>query len=96
MTNFITQLQTLLPSDKVYYLVTDFIISEQKGIEVTTSFGFPPEKQPLVLPNNPQAHAAIYFEDPDGNLLEFIAPLRIDFEEAFKMMTLEEWDNREG
>ncbi|MFC8683839.1 VOC family protein [Brevibacillus porteri] len=69
---------------------------EQKGIEVTTSFGFPPEKQPLVLPNNPQAHAAIYFEDPDGNLLEFIAPLRIDFEEAFKMMTLEDWDKKEG
>ncbi|MEH6945288.1 VOC family protein [Bacillus sp. JJ722] len=64
---------------------------QQKGIEVTTNFGFTPENQPLVLPNNPNAHAAIYFKDPDGNSLELIAPLRIDFEDPFKMMTLEEW-----
>lgn len=67
---------------------------EQKGISVRTSFGFPPEKQPLVLPNNPQAHAAIYFEDPDGNSIELIAPLRLDFEEDFEMMTLEDWFNK--
>ncbi|MFS0654643.1 VOC family protein [Bacillus sp. 179-C3.3 HS] len=64
----------------------------ERDIDVSTSFGFPPEKQPLVLPNNPQAHAAIYFKDPDGNLIEFIAPLRLDVEEEFKMMTLEEWN----
>ncbi|EQB36267.1 hypothetical protein M948_14630 [Virgibacillus sp. CM-4] len=46
----------------------------------------------MVLPNNPQAHAAIYFKDPDGNSLELITPLRIDFEEQFNMMTLEEWE----
>jgi catechol 2,3-dioxygenase-like lactoylglutathione lyase family enzyme len=67
---------------------------EQKGILVRTSFGFPSEKQPLVLPNNPQAHAAIYFDDPDGNSIEFITPLRLDFEEDFEMMTLEEWFNK--
>ncbi|WP_337969758.1 VOC family protein [Virgibacillus salexigens] len=65
---------------------------EKRGITVSTNFGFPPEKQPLVLPNNPQAHAAIYFKDPDGNSLELITPLRIDFEEQFNMITLEEWE----
>ncbi|WP_200411192.1 VOC family protein [Virgibacillus salexigens] len=65
---------------------------KKRGITVSTNFGFPPEKQPLVLPNNPQAHAAIYFKDPDGNSLELITPLRIDFEEQFNMMTLEEWE----
>jgi catechol-2,3-dioxygenase len=67
---------------------------EQKGILVRTSFGFPPEKQPLVLPNHPQAHAAIYFDDPDGNSIELITPLRLDFGEDFEMMTLEEWFNK--
>ncbi len=65
---------------------------EQRGIAVSSSFGFPPEKQPLVLPNNPQAHAAIYFKDPDGNSIELIAPLRLDVDEEFKMMALEEWE----
>ena len=65
---------------------------EERDIDVSTSFGFPPEKQPLVLPNNPQAHAAIYFKDPDDNSIELMAPLRLDFEEEFKMMTLEEWN----
>ncbi|MDQ0875777.1 hypothetical protein QFZ77_004436 [Paenibacillus sp. V4I3] len=49
----------------------------------------PPEKQPLVLPNNPQAHAVIYFDDPDGNSLEFITPLRLDYDEEFPMMAVE-------
>lgn len=65
---------------------------ENRGITVSNNFGFSPEKQPLVLPNNPQAHAAIYFKDPDGNSLELIAPLRINYEEQFNMMTLEEWE----
>ncbi len=64
---------------------------EQRGIPVRTAFGFSPENQPLVLPNNPQAHAAIYFDDPDGNSIELITPLRLDFDEDFSMMTLEEW-----
>lgn len=67
---------------------------EQKGIQIKTDFGFQPEKQPLVLPNNPNAHAAIYFQDPDGNSLELITPLRLDIEEEFQMMSLEEWNRR--
>ncbi|MFI8492478.1 VOC family protein [Peribacillus butanolivorans] len=54
---------------------------EGEEIQIKTAFGFPPEKQPLILPNNPQAHTAIYFQDPDGNSLELITPLRLDFEE---------------
>ncbi|WP_299742041.1 VOC family protein [uncultured Rossellomorea sp.] len=67
---------------------------KKRGIEVREAFGFSPERQPLVLPNNPQAHACLYFHDPDGNSLEFIAPLRLDHEEDFKMMTLEDWYDR--
>lgn len=65
---------------------------EARGIAVSNSFGFPPEKQPLVLPNNPQAHAAIYFKDPDDNSIELITPLRLDFEEEFNMMTFDDWE----
>ncbi|MBH0171793.1 VOC family protein [Fictibacillus sp. 18YEL24] len=65
---------------------------EERAIEVSTNFGYPPEKQPLVLPNNPHAHAAIYFKDPDGNSIELIAPLRLDAKEEFNMMTLDEWN----
>ncbi len=65
---------------------------ESKGIPITTTFGFPKEKQPLVLSHKLNAHAAIYFEDPDGNLLELMAPLRLDVGEGSKMMSLEEWD----
>lgn len=67
---------------------------KQKGIEARSAFGFSPEEQPLILPNNPHAHAAIYFHDPDGNSLELIAPLRLDVEEEFEMMSLEEWDRK--
>ncbi|MBS2971067.1 VOC family protein [Metabacillus sp. KIGAM252] len=67
---------------------------KERGIEVKEAFGFTPERQPLVLPNHPQAHACLYFNDPDGNSLEFIAPLRLDFEEKFEMMSLEDWYNR--
>ncbi|MEX3743915.1 MULTISPECIES: VOC family protein [Lysinibacillus] len=64
------------------------------GIEIRTEFGFTSEHQPLVLPNNPHAHAAIYFSDPDGNSLELMTPLRLDVDEKFKMMSLEEWKER--
>lgn len=67
---------------------------EEKDITVRTAFGFPAEKQPLVLPNPPHAHAAIYFHDPDGNSLELITPLKIDFEERFQMMSLKDWKNK--
>lgn len=67
-----------------------------KGIAVKPDFGFSAERQPLVLPNAPHAHAAIYFLDPDGNSLEFIAPLRLDVVEEFEMMSLEEWNKLGG
>ncbi|KOP78702.1 hypothetical protein AMS59_12905 [Lysinibacillus sp. FJAT-14745] len=66
------------------------------GIEVRTEFGFTPEHQPLVLPNNPHAHAAIYFSDPDGNSLELITPLRLDVDEDLTMMSFEEWRMRQS
>jgi catechol 2,3-dioxygenase-like lactoylglutathione lyase family enzyme len=69
---------------------------QERGIEVREAFGFSPERQPLVLPNYPQAHACLYFNDPDGNSLEFITPLRLDFEEEFRMITLKDWYNRKN
>ncbi|OHX52517.1 glutathione transferase [Planococcus salinarum] len=67
---------------------------ETRGVAGRTAFGFSPEQQPLILPNNPHAHAAIYFHDPDGNSLELIAPLRLDVEEEFEIMSLDEWDRK--
>ncbi|MFD2680313.1 VOC family protein [Bacillus seohaeanensis] len=67
---------------------------EKRGINVREAFNFAPEQQPIVLPNNPQSHAALYFNDPDGNSLEFIAPLKIDEEIDFKMMELTEWNKK--
>lgn len=67
---------------------------KEREVEVREAFGFSAERQPIVLPNNPQAHACLYFDDPDGNSLEFIAPLRLDHQEEFEMMTLEEWIER--
>lgn len=66
----------------------------EKGITIRTSFGFNEQRQPLVLPNNPHAHAAIYFDDPDCNSIELITPIRLDVQEDFKMMTFEEWLER--
>ena len=66
----------------------------EKGITIRTSFGFNEQRQPLVLPNNPHAHAAIYFDDPDRNSIELITPIRLDVQEDFKMMTFEEWLER--
>lgn len=66
-----------------------------RGIEGRAAFGFSPEQQPLVLPNRPFAHAAVYFHDPDGNSLEFIAPLDLQVEEEFDMMSLAQWDQKQ-
>lgn len=63
----------------------------QKGITIHPMFGFSEEQQPLVLDNPPQFHAAIYFLDPDGNLLECIAPLDLDSADDHEMMTYEDW-----
>ncbi|MDN7245651.1 VOC family protein [Planococcus shenhongbingii] len=67
---------------------------EDSGITIRTAFGFSPKEQPLVLPNIPHAHAAIYFHDPDGNSLELIAPLKGDCEEELQKMTLEAWNSK--
>ncbi|MDT3763983.1 VOC family protein [Priestia filamentosa] len=64
---------------------------KERGIQVRTAFGFGEDRQPLVLPNSPQAHAALYFSDPDGNSIELISPLSHNVKENFKMMSLKEW-----
>ncbi|WIM37341.1 VOC family protein [Paenibacillus sp. PK4536] len=64
---------------------------EAKGIAVREVFGFQPIA-PIVLPNRPQAHTAIYFDDPDGNLLEFICPIELDTSDQEQMMYLYEWE----
>lgn len=76
----------------------DMLLAKQwlneKGIAIRTSFGFDEQRQPIVLPNNPHTHAAIYFDAPDGNSIELITPIRLDVQEDFNMMTLEEWLER--
>lgn len=66
----------------------------ERGINVREAFSFTPEQQPIVLPNNPQSHAALYFNDPDGNSLEFITPIKIDEEIDFEMMELRVWNEK--
>ncbi|WP_404333456.1 VOC family protein [Planococcus rifietoensis] len=66
----------------------------ERGIEGRTAFRFSPEEQPVILPNRPYAHAAVYFHDPDGNSLEFIAPLDFKVEEEFDMMSLAQWNQK--
>ncbi|WP_430787346.1 VOC family protein [Virgibacillus flavescens] len=68
---------------------------KEKEINVKESFGYSQEQQPLVLANNPHTHAAIYFQDPDCNSLEFISPLKLDGEKFFEMMELKDWFNQE-
>ncbi|MBN8252023.1 hypothetical protein LZP85_08955 [Priestia flexa] len=70
-------------------------MAKRKRIAIRTSFGFDEHRQPLVLPNNLQAHAAIYFDAPDGNSIELITPIRLDTEEDFEVMTFEEWLKRQ-
>lgn len=67
---------------------------DERGINVRTAFNFTAEQQPLILPNRPHSHAALYFNDPDGNSLEFICPLKLDKEIDFEMMELKEWNNQ--
>lgn len=64
----------------------------ESGIEVREAFGISPECQPLILNNDQHEHAAIYFNDPDGNSLEFISPLRLDTADRLEADTLEEWE----
>lgn len=67
-------------------------LSEQ-GFTVRDAFGIAREEQPLVLQNGANYHAAIYFDDPDGNSLEFITPLKLDAENAIYLdgMKLNQW-----
>ena len=66
----------------------------EKGIAIRTTFGSDEQRQLLVLPNNPHEHTAIYLDNPDDNSNELISPIRLDVQEDFNMMTLEEWLKR--
>jgi len=61
---------------------------KERGIEVRDEFHRGTE-EPVVVPN--QAHAMIYFDDPDGNHLEFIARLPKEIDQTEKMY-LSEWE----
>lgn len=65
----------------------------RQGLAVRDAFGVAGEDQPLILQNGANYHAAIYFEDPDGNSLEFITPLKLDADDVryVEGMTLREW-----
>lgn len=69
---------------------------QSKGIEVREAFGFSKDHQPLVLMNEPNAHAAIYFNDPDGNSIELITPLVYDMNEKKNMISLQQWEEEIG
>lgn len=66
---------------------------KSRGIEVRDAFGVVAKDQPLILQNGVTYHAAIYFDDPDGNSLELITPLKLDTEAVTYEdgMTLEQW-----
>jgi len=66
---------------------------DEQGFTVRDAFGVSGEDQPCILQNGANPHAAIYFDDPDGNSLEFITPLKLDATdvEYHSGMTLNEW-----
>lgn len=55
---------------------------KEKGIQARKDFGMEPIK-PIVFPN--QAHASVYFNDPDGNSLELIARLPFELDRTDKV-----------
>lgn len=61
---------------------------KERGIEVRAEFDIEP-KEPIVVPD--QAHAMIYFDDPDGNRLEFITRLPKEIDKSEKIY-LSEWE----
>lgn len=63
---------------------------KERGIEVRDEFGIGTE-EPIVIPS--QAHAMIYFDDPDGNSLELITRLPKEVEQSEKMY-LSEWEKQ--
>lgn len=62
----------------------------QKGISARKDFGMEPI-EPIVFPE--LAHAAVYFNDPDGNGLELIAQLPVGLPSE-KKVYLSEWKNK--
>lgn len=66
---------------------------KDRKIEVRDAFGVAGEDQPLILQNGANYHAAMYFNDPDGNSLEFITPIKLDAEQVVyhDKITLTEW-----
>lgn len=60
----------------------------ERGIEMREEFGFKPT-EPIVMPD--QAHAMVYFHDPDGNSLEFICKLSSEPKNKPDMY-LSEWE----
>lgn len=64
----------------------------ERGIPARKDFGFDPI-EPIVFPD--QAHAAVYFDDPDGNSLELIARLPFEVQNQPKMY-LSEWESLNG
>lgn len=63
---------------------------KERGIEVRDEFGIGIE-EPVAIPN--QAHAMIYFDDPDGNSLELITRLPKEVDQPEKMY-LSEWEKK--
>jgi catechol 2,3-dioxygenase-like lactoylglutathione lyase family enzyme len=63
----------------------------ERNIDVVNFYEFEPHQQPVVPPLFPQVHAAVYFEDPDGNLLELIAPVKLDAQAYFETIELDKW-----
>ncbi|WP_142130202.1 VOC family protein [Bacillus sp. SLBN-3] len=61
---------------------------KERDIAMREEFGFQP-LEPIVMPD--QAHAMVYFHDPDGNSLEFICKLESETVEEPNMY-LSEWE----
>ncbi|MBT2691207.1 VOC family protein [Bacillus sp. ISL-47] len=62
---------------------------KEKNIEARESFGLPPI-EPIVHPWMPAA--SVYFYDPDGHSLEYIAVLNGNSKPDLKPMYLSEWE----
>ena len=65
-------------------------MAKSKGISARKDFGMEPI-EPIVFPE--LAHAAVYFNDPDGNSLELIAQLPVGLPTEEKVY-LSEWKNK--
>ncbi|USK54501.1 VOC family protein [Cytobacillus solani] len=65
---------------------------KERGMDIREEFGFKPT-EPIVMPD--QAHAMVYFHDPDENSLEFICKLPAEPENKPDMY-LSEWKKLKG